>query len=436
MRRVVLGGLLALTGCLGNGSERTPTDAPPLFAPLQADPIDFGDVVVGETVALRATIRNPVDGFGTQIDGFSVPSADFRFPGFDFPQLPFFLGAGKSLSLTVEYTPTREGPRDAGFIATHTAGQPVLVDLLGNGIPGELPTAFGDVAVDPVTRETAELTVDLPANAISFTIEVLGAGPIQLVSLSGPGGHSYLPGAYSTAHLLPTADNVHFQVPNSADAAAQLVAGGGTYRFRLANTGGTATTLTVRVDVEQRTTGEANVGRIPLNVFLAAGLALTPNEAATDPRLQAVLAEANALFAQGGAGFSPIRYITLPNAAFDTIAPSMVPQLLMQSALATDVGVNVFLVLGATGGERGGSPALPGGKTPGTPFSGVYAVYDDGLPDAEMGARIAHEIGHHLGLPDSTSPQSVMNPTTPGPVLSLAQAHIVLRHVLVEPGTP
>ena len=98
--------------------------------------------------------------------------------------------------------------------------------------------------------------------------------------------------------------------------------------------------------------------------------------------------------------------------------------------------MNLFLVTDATGGEPGGFTALPGGKTNGSPYSGVYVVYDHALTEAALATRAAHEVGHQLGLVGSPDPANLMHEAAPGAFLTPAQAHVLLRHVLLEPGKP
>jgi hypothetical protein len=177
----------------------------------------------------------------------------------------------------------------------------------------------------------------------------------------------------------------------------QLVPGGGTYRFRLSNLEGTLTGAVVRVLIEKRQGGSSS-SHVDLNVFLANGLRVKAATAATDSHLQSLLARTHGLLQQAGIGLGAIDYYDLADPRFDLGDGNNPGALFRQSAIAREARLNVFLVTSTTGGLAGLSGAIPGPRELGSPIAGLFSIGNESLHPDDLGAVLAHEICHYLGL--------------------------------------
>ncbi|MFQ5844704.1 MAG: zinc-dependent metalloprotease family protein [Planctomycetota bacterium] len=477
--------LLAACSAGSDGRRRSPSVLP--AQPLQAQAVRFGEVVVGESRTRELNIVNTSQA-PVQVTGISALPAPFEYSA--APLLPFTIPVGGSRRVTLAFAPAGETDHSFEVAVTH-AGGGLRTGVSGTGIAAEQVQDFGQVPLDALNR-TQELSFFVPPNGVSFTIEALGGseavplgGPLFLSSLRGPNGEIYVDessphtGPYFFERNWPAqglfapnalpftpVNHAHFQLPNTDRSDAQLAPGGGSYSFRLASPGGALGSLRVRVVVERRTAGNAGQGHIRLNVFFAAGLALTPAAAPTDVRFQTVLEEADRLLRQTGVGFGRVAYFKVPDPRFDFLATQAdMDDLMRQSAAAPGRGVSVFLILGNAGGASGGAAAIPGGKTRGGPYSGVFVVHDGSLSAADQALVVAHEIGHYLGLghtrelpgvvpythdlitdtaecpacPNPPADNNLMDPVSPvtsSSVLTPGQAFVIRRNVLVDAGPP
>jgi hypothetical protein len=464
LSRLALLGLLASACGGGNGHSPGPSFS------LEADPLEFGGVVVGDPTERLLVVRNPADAAPAEVTDVTVDLSDFVIAL--LPPLPVRIDPGDRLSLRIVSRPTVEGPRQ-GTLTVRAGPDALAVELRATGLPSEEVLDFGALPLGATTRETSEVEIEVPANAISLTIEAFGdtdgGGPIFLASLTGPGGKVYVdvadphagpylfernfPSDFFQLPVVPLHDS-RFQIPNTDDPSVQLVPGGGTYRFRLSNLGGSLATLRVRVHLELRTSG-ASDGRFPLNVFLAAGLPVSAAQAATDPPLQEALGEAQRLLGRAGLGFATVTYSKLASPAFDHPQADDTGPLFERSTIAPGEGVNVFFVVSIPFAVAG---AIPGGKRNGTPYSGIVVPYPGTYTPLAIGATVAHEISHYLGLGhtlenpglpwthdlilDTTEcavpacDDNLMDAIAIGSELTPGQAHVIRRHHLVEPGPP
>ncbi|MHC4339422.1 MAG: hypothetical protein ACYSX0_04300 [Planctomycetota bacterium] len=481
--------LLFVTACGGGDSDPDPGQGGRPLS-LHSGAVDFSTVAVGATAKAQVVIRNSIAGLDTSITAITASSPALSFDG-DFPALPKLMRPGDAVAFTLKWTPSQAGSLFESLEVLATDRSPLTIDVLGGAMAAELVSDFGLVAFEAGTKETPELEIDLPANAISFTIEAAGqsrtspaGGPIFLTSLTGPGGKVYVSpidphiGPYifernfpivslaggSLRPLVPQ-DLATFQLPNSDRPDAQLVAGGGTYRFRLSNQGGSLGGLLVRVFIERRAGGLVSEGRIRLNVFLAAGLGPTASGAATDPHIQGILNRADSLLGQVGLGFGAVAYFKLTNPVFDVVDPNDPGPIVRRSSLASEPRVNVFLVKSMLFGAAGVSAAMPGPKVNGTYLSGLVAIGDEIYQPGDLGTVLAHEVCHYLGLGHTREPVGspvpwafdIIDDTCPGPAcfgdLSLylmdpnaippgiplitpGQTRVLLRNHLVEAGAP
>ncbi|MDJ0973592.1 MAG: M12 family metallo-peptidase [Planctomycetota bacterium] len=361
--------------------------------------LDFGLVDVGQALDLVATIQNASSLSPVTLTSATLPSGDFSIVGNPFP---LTLNAGDVGSVTLRYAP-QEGGTDNGnlVLGPFDAGGPVTIQVLAASPGGgqEDITDFG--AQSFVGGLTPTLNVTVPSDAISLTIECLGA-PGQgfgLGELTGPGGKVYENLASTGAYVwVPGVQAFSTTVPNTDRTNVQLVPGGGTYSFRVRRFSGSGTAQ-VRAIVERRPGGVATGGVLPLNIFLAEGLSVSAATAATDTRLQSILSSMEQILSQQGISLGDIDYYDMTDPAYNVVSESEFPTMLATwTAQASETRMNLFFVQTAIGGGVVGvSAALSGPKQNGTAVSGAMSVYS-GFSTGTVGLIAAHELGHFLGL--------------------------------------
>jgi len=411
--------LLLLVGCSGGGGGSPGTGGAVL--PLEGVSLEYGTVAPGTPVQGSVVLRNGLDAQPVVITGLSVSSTELAIAASALA-FPIRVGAGQTFSVPVTWTPAGEGFFSATLRVDAEERVPVFVGISGTVFEEERTVDFGFVQFsDGVV--TDELEFDVPPEAISFSIEALGGsiaapsgGALFLDRLVGPGGKVYVDdaapfsGPYSFERNWPAAqlfvvggapwvprDHATFLVPNTDDPEAQLVPGGGTYRFRVSNLGGSLSAARVRVVIESRM-GSSPVGRIDLNVFLASGLVANAQTAAAHPHLQTLLTRTRTVLGQARLTLGAIDYYKLTDPRFD-IADALNPgPLFQQSAMASRTRLNVFLVMGGTNGVAGLSGAIPGPRALGSPIAGLFCIGNDAINPDDLGTVLAHEICHYLGL--------------------------------------
>ncbi|MEM8884931.1 MAG: hypothetical protein AAGD14_12740 [Planctomycetota bacterium] len=485
MRKFVATCVAALLGaCSGGGGGGPESEGTEL--PLETTSVEFGQSGIGSPTTRTLELRNPKNGRTVTVTGVEITSSEVTV---DAGALPRALEPGDRLSIPVTWTPTREG-FFSGIARVRITDRPLLtIGLAGTGFTAEQVAYVDVLAVSPSSRETGEFFFDVPANAISFTIEAYGGtrsspsgGPIFPVKLTGPGGRTYVDpatphgGPYRFERNFPgqslgfggmpfaPVDFAVLQVPNTDNEGSQLAPGGGTYACILSNEGGTLSAIQVRVIVERRT-GNTTDGHVDLNVFLAPGLAVTASTAPTDPHLQTLLGRADTMLRQTGVGFGDVTYYQLNDPQFDTGNPFNPGLLFRQSSIAAEPRLNVFLVKRSASGVAGLTGAIPCPRVNGSPTAGVFVIGDELLNPDDLGTVLAHEIGHALGLGhtreafgsgvpwtfdliDDTcpgagcvgDPASYLMDANPNVQASLrftaGQAAVIRRSTLVDPGRP
>ena len=363
------------------------------------EPVDFGDVLPGDEVEADITLTNGSQRSPVTFTGATLPSAAFTF---DPSPFPLSIAPGQSRTLRVRYAPTMVANQGGLLrLGAGDPGGPLDVPLWANSSgAGEQVIDFGTQSLS--NGDAPLLSVDVPADAVSVTFEgTCGeSDEVSLLSLEGPGGKVYAnnQGSGGPVKWLPWRKTFSFHLPCGDQAGAQLVPGGGTYRFQLRRTSGASPFMDVRVILERRPPGASTATRLPLNVFLATGITPTAATAADDANLQAMLEQVGQILGTQNLTLGDIDYYDIGNAQFDQVAQGEEQQLLPRSSVASRVRLNLFLVNQVWGGNLLGlSAAVDGSKTNGTSMSGVISIYLPGQPGANA-LVVAHEICHYLGL--------------------------------------
>lgn len=375
------------------------------------EPADFGDVLPGDEATIDLTLRNDSQRSPITFTSALMPSSAFDFP---IDPFPLQVAPGQSRTIRVRFAPTmvanqggllRLGPTDPGG--------PFDIPLWANSSgAGEQIIDFGTQTL--TNGDAPILTVDVPADAISVTFEgTCGeSDEVSLRSLEGPGGKVYTnnQGSGGPVKWTPWRKTFSFHLPSGDAPAAQMVPGGGTYRFQLRRTSGSTPFMDVRVILERRPLGSSTATRLPLNVFLAEGIAPTAATAADDANLQSMLEQVSQILGAQNLTLGDIDYYDITDTQFNQIAQGEERQLLQRSSMASKVRLNLFLVNQVWGGNLLGlSAAVDGAKKNGESMSGVISLYLPGQPGANA-VVVAHEICHYLGLWHTVEANGVWDP--------------------------
>lgn len=119
---------------------------------------------------------------------------------------------------------------------------------------------------------------------------------------------------------------------------------------------------------------------------------------AADTAFMSALDTAESLLADGGITVTGETYVDGDTSVSVLASQAETDHLLQQLPTQVDAGVTVYLVYGLDYDEGAGRvPGLP--STGGTPASGVVVGTEDYTDDPDaLGARLAHAVGHFLGL--------------------------------------
>ncbi len=262
------------------------------------------------------------------------------------------------------------------------------------------------VAVDPATGLTGFLEFPVPTDAISVTVEGYVPGRsvlIGLEDLTGPGDRVYVEDRYGGPYTYREDSEIFSAtIPNTDIASLQVFPG--TYRVRLYVRSSSVDSLRVRVILERREGAVNELGQLPLNVWLAAGLSVDARSAPTDERLQEVIDEIFRLLNQDGVEITrgDIDYYDITDPDYDNLSTSELDDLCQISSSARKIRLNLFFVEVVFGnGVVGASATISGPKRNGTRNSGVAVDYTGVTFHRDtktIGAIAAHEICHYLGL--------------------------------------
>jgi hypothetical protein len=368
-------------------------------------PIDFGTIAAISTSDRTVTIRNASSVSPVSL-GATVQTSNAAWAVVD-TAFPLAVPPGEQAEITVRFSPPASGNYDGYLdVGVGSAGGPVRLLVLGSGAAALTSTEtivdFGLQAFSGIT--TAQLQVDVPADAISLTVE--GYDPtdgctLGLGELLGPGGRVYENTALTGAYIWGEGAEVFATtIPNTDRTNVQMVPGGGTYAFRIRRMSGSSPQVAVRAIIERRAAGTESQGTLDLNVWLANGLSVTAASAASDSRLQNILARIDTILRGQGIGLGEIDYYDVANPSYDDVSSEFeFSQMLRTTSSATHVRLNLFFVeTTLTGGVVGVAATISGPARNGTSLSGVMSIYDSGFTENLIGLIAAHEIGHLAGL--------------------------------------
>jgi len=360
--------------------------------------LDFGEVLEGQVKTITLRVHNAATASAASLATASLPAGGFALVG---TPLPATIAPGAQLQLDVRYTPTAVGAFGGFLSLGAAAGDAALSIPVAATTGGVVVTDYGTKSLDGA-RRTPTLTVDVPADAISLSLEgVMAPGNVGgLAELIGPSGKVYENTSSTGAYVWIPGDGVFSPtLPNTDRTDVQLEPGGGTYSFRLFRLSGTATTMAVRAIVARRPGATGAVGELDLDVWLAKALGAKAATAATDARLQAILATVDSILGPSGIRLGDVRYHDLADPTYDDVTDPEFGPMLELTAAESDPRLNLFFVRTALGGGvLGVSATLAGPRRNGTALSGVMSLYDGGYSTAFIGLVAAHEIGHFLGL--------------------------------------
>lgn len=382
-------------------SQTFAATAEPMPWSIVPSSLDFGILNVGTTLDRTVTVTN-----GSTMSTATLTGTSTSGPGMSLvlPTLPLVIAPGASAVLTLRYAPTAEGSATGNFVVGPTdAGAPISIPVTASTPGGASETIenFGSQSFNG-SGLTPQMTVSVPAHAISVQIEAIGTAnaTFGLGELIGPGGRVYENTSSTGSYIwLPSSGGVfNAQVPNTDRTAVQLVSGGGDYTFRISRLGGGASSVNVRVLIETRPGGTSTADVLPLNVYLTPALPVSAATAAGDTRLQNILSRMSTILAGQGITVGAITYYDVTDARYDEVTSAEFPDLLALSSMASEERLNLFFVSEAIGGGVVGvSGAIGGPKRNGTEISGVMSIYS-GFTTNTVGLICAHEVGHFLGL--------------------------------------
>ena len=403
-------------------------------ARLMQTQVPAGNAALGETVRFGVYVQNTSAVTPITVTGVTLPPGEFSIDPAG-PALPMPVAAGSRFYLGLLYAPEGEWNATSLMRVHHSAAaEPLEATLAGTGIAPLVVFDYGPVPLDPVSFESGWLALDVPAEAVSISLEAWGdpaASVIDLIGFEGPSGAVYetydLTGPLGWLSSYPAGARGYLNIllPDSDLPAVQLVRGGGTYRFRLRDSAFATGELNIRATVSQRAGGVAREGTLDLRVFLADGLAIADrSDPMSDPKLAATMKTVDAIL-----GMSAIRLGTISFSFLDPAYNTLADETETEDLLAVNTNglpegpLNVFFVSDMSYGVAGVAGAVPGPRANGTPYSGV--VIDFGPVDGiTVGAIAAYEIGQYLG---HLGAEVVLPPN---------EAYPVLRHPLLNPGLP
>ncbi len=307
----------------------------------------------------------------------------------------------------------------------------------------DLPAGYAQTHVEAAKVNnggmTDSLALEAPPNAVSFMVLLDGPPPtvyLRPANLVTPSGSPIVKNTGDVT-CVPCVNRVIADqvlattlVPNSPEVpfdsegkyklqvrefvVEQLPQGG----YKIANYN--KTPPNVRVLFKTSTTTPTQ-GTLDLNLWFTGAGALTAATAPTAPRVVTMLADLNTILATAGITVGKVTYqdcpVDTPQTITTTIAVDSDLGKLFALGAEAPPGINVFFVSAIAKEELEGQPGIvlgiaggipgPPWLAQGSPHSGVAVdlLSTQGEPD-RLGAVLAHELGHYLGLFHTTERQA------------------------------
>jgi hypothetical protein len=337
---------------------------------------------------------------------------------------PFTIPPGENRRIPVLYAPTAEVVNSGTLTVTHSAGDPLVASVRGEGMAGEIVVEDLTFFAYDGAGLTQVIEFNVPDEAVSISVFAVDffSSLMDIVLMEGPEGKVYedgdfdgpwfwwdaYPGGATPASL--GAQGISAQIPQRDGADAQLIDGGGIYRIQFQGdpaVGG----LFLRIVLELRRAGVVREGTLDVNVYFAPATGLDHTTAPTDSLFQQVLQRCDQVLGGAGVRLGEVHYYTLPALYDDLPTDADIDALWLFGPFDATPGfasgqqerLNVYFVNSILGGTLLGVSAAPSPK-PGplltSEFSGLAIEW--GTSSLQVGATMAHEIGHSLGIVNHT----------------------------------
>jgi Abnormal spindle-like microcephaly-assoc'd, ASPM-SPD-2-Hydin len=297
-------GTLSVSGDASNAPLTVSLSGMAAVAGVAVSPasLNFGNVNVGQNSTQNVTLTNTGNASAV------VSAATVSGPGFGPSGLtvPATIGAGQSVSFSVEYAPTTAGAASGSIAITSSASAtPVAIALTGTGTQAQLAAtpasaSFGSVTTGNTNTQSIQL-MNAGNAALSFSqVTVSGAGfsvtGLSTSSTIPAGGSISFNAVFTPASAASTTGSIMLSTNGSPAQLTIPLSGAGTTATKVLSLSATNVafgTVALGSDHTQNVTvtntGNANVTIAGLSSSgtgfsasgVASGLILTPNQTAT-----------------------------------------------------------------------------------------------------------------------------------------------------------